>query len=247
MLEKEVDTFSKGCVPKNTAQSTIWAVQVFKEWIEQRKCCKEVYPSDILEKPYESNLVCIYLQQFVSEARRADGTQYPPKTLHQMLCALKECQPDLPNFLDRKDVHFKKLHSTCDVVFRSLHKSGIGTKKPVITKEDYKINNQLWETGVLNTTTHTGLQRAAILHWQGLLLEGGEEQRKLKPSKFTRLHNPERYEHTEHGSKNRNGGFYQLQVENKSVSMFKNDVAGERCLVYLLDLYLKSCLICYYR
>ena len=137
MLEKEVDTFSMGCVPKNTARSTIWAVQVFKKWIEQQnKCCKEVYPSDILEKPNDSDLACNCLQRFVSEARRADGTQYPPKTLHQMFCALlrhsKECQPDPPNFLDRKDVHFKKLHSTYDVVFRSLHKSGIGTKNQLL-------------------------------------------------------------------------------------------------------------------
>ena len=68
----------------------------------------------------------------------------------------------------------------------------------------------------------------------------GEEQRKLKPSQFTRLYNPERYEYVEHGSKNRNEGFYQLDVENKSVSIFKNNGAGERCLVNLLDLYLKK-------
>lgn len=71
-------------------------------------------------------------------------------------------------------------------------------------------------------------------------MRGGEEQRKLKPSQFTRLHDRERYEYTEHGSKNRNGGFYQLQVENKSVSIFKNEGAGECCLVYLLDLYLQK-------
>lgn len=134
VTEKQVNVLSKGCVPKNTARSTIWAVRVFKEWIDQRnKHSKELYPSDILEKPYDCDLVCNCLQRFVSEARRADGTEYPPKTLYQMLCGMlrhsKECQPDPPNFLDRKDVRFKKLHSTCDVVLRSLHESGIGTKK----------------------------------------------------------------------------------------------------------------------
>lgn len=71
-------------------------------------------------------------------------------------------------------------------------------------------------------------------------LTGEDEQRKLKPSQFTCLHNPERYEYTEHGSKSRNGSFYQLQVENKSVSIFKNDGASKHCLVYLLDLYLQK-------
>ena len=71
-------------------------------------------------------------------------------------------------------------------------------------------------------------------------LRGGEEQRTLKPSQFQRFTNPDRYIYTEHGSKNRNGGFYQLHVENKSVSIFKNDSAGERCLVTLLDSYLQK-------
>ena len=83
----------------------------------------------------------------------------------------------------------------------------------VITKED---ENKLWETGVLNTMIPTGLQ-GAVFYYIGKVcyLRGGEEQRKLQPSQFTRLHNPERYEYAEHGSRNRNGGFYQLQVENK--------------------------------
>jgi len=42
----------------------------------------------------------------------------------------------------------------------------------------------------------------------------------------------------EHGYKNRNGGFYQLHVENKRVEILKNPDAGNRCLVFLLDLYL---------
>ena len=54
-------------------------------------------------------------------------------------------------------------------------------------------------------------------------LRVGKEQCVLKPSQFQRLTNPDRYIYIEHGSKNRNGGFYQLHVENKSVSIFKND------------------------
>ena len=35
---------------------------------------------------------------------------------------------DPVNFLNRKDPRFKRLHATCDVVFRSLHEAGIGTE-----------------------------------------------------------------------------------------------------------------------
>ena len=54
------------------------------------------------------------------------------------------------------------------------------------------------------------------------------------------MHNPDRYVYTKHGSKNRNGGFYQLHAENKVVLIFKNPEAGCTCLVLLLDLYIEK-------
>ena len=51
--------------------------------------------------------------------------------------------------------------------------------------------------------------------------------------------NPDRYVYSKHGSKNLNSGFFQLDVENKDVSIFKNEEAGEQCLVILLDMYMK--------
>ena len=197
------------------------------------------------EEVYDCNTISGCLQRFVSEARRVDGTPYPPKMLYQILCGLlhysKEHQTDPPNFLDRKDTRFKKLHGTCDVVFRALHQSGIGSKKTsakVILDED---EEKLWKAGVLNTTTPIGLQRAVFYYiGKACCLRGGEEQRGLKPSQFSRLYDPDRYEYTENGSKNRTGGFYQLGIDNKSVPMFKNVHAGERCLVSLLDLYLSK-------
>ena len=50
-----------------------------------------------------------------------------------MLCELlrhsREVQPNPPNFLGRKDVCFKKLHGTCDSIFRTLHEDDIGAEK----------------------------------------------------------------------------------------------------------------------
>ena len=118
---------------------------------------------------------------------------------------------DSSNFLDCKDTRFKKLHGTCDVVFRTLHQSGIGANKTsakVITNED---EEKLWKAGVLNTTAPIGLQQAVFYYvGKACCLRGGEEQRDLKPSQFCHLYDPERYVYTENGSKNKNGGFYQL-------------------------------------
>ena len=125
-----------------------------------------IYPHDILEQEYDADILCGCLQRFVSEARRSDGSSYPPRTLYQMLCGLlrysKSSQNDPPSFLDRKDARFRKLHNTCDVIFRSLHDDGIGADKKsaqAITKEH---EDKLWESGVLNTTTPDGLQRAVF-------------------------------------------------------------------------------------
>ena len=198
----------------------------------------------MLEKTYNPSIICECLQRFVSEARRADGTKYPPKTLYQILCGLlrhaRESQSNPSNFLDRKDSRFKKLHATCDVIFKTLHEEGIGVKKkstPVVSKSD---EEKLWETGVLNTSTPVGLQRA-VFYYVGKVccIRGGEEQRNLKHSQFKRYSNPDRYIYSEHGSKNHNGGFFQLDVEKKNVSIFRNEEAGKRCLVDLLDNYLK--------
>ena len=58
-----------------------------------------------------------------------------------------------------------------------------------------------------------------------------------KRIQFERFNNPERYVYTEHRSRNRNGGFYQLDTENKNVEIYKNITDSKRCLVSLLDLY----------
>lgn len=48
---------------------------------------------------------------------------------------------------------------------------------------------------------------------------GGEEQRNLKKSQFTRFYSPDMYKYIENGSKNRSGGTAQLNLENKVVQI----------------------------
>ena len=185
------------------------------------------------------------LQQFVAEARRADGTCYPPRTIFQLLTGLlrhsREVQSNPPNFLDRTDTHFKELHGACDATFRTLHQQGIGTTKKsadIITQET---EDMLWDRNVLDTTDPDKLQKAVFFYiGKVCCLRGGEEQRQLKLSQFVRCSNPDRYVYTEHGSKNRNGGFYQLHVDNKTVQILRNSEAGKRCLFSLLELYMEK-------
>ena len=167
VTEDIIEQSSKGIIPKSTAKATSWAVRTFSDWITQRnKRNSEVFPSDLFDKPYPIDIMSSCLQRFVSEARRVDGTPYPPKTLYQILCGLlrhsRERQSDALNFLDRKDARFKKLHGTCDSVFHALREQGVGADKKsakIVTKVD---EDKLWESGVLNCTSAEGLQKAVF-------------------------------------------------------------------------------------
>ena len=90
VTEKDINKPSKGCIPAGTAKSTSWAIRTFQQWIKQRneRLPQELYPVDILQKPYATDVVCNCLQRFVSEAKRMDGIPYLPKTLYQILCGL---------------------------------------------------------------------------------------------------------------------------------------------------------------
>ena len=64
------------------------------------------------------------------------------------------------------------------------------------------------------------------------------EQFNLKISQLTRVNDPDGYMYMENGSKNRSGGFQDFKVPNKRVT--SHATGGERCHVYLLDLYLSK-------
>ena len=115
---QKLKNLRKGVCQRILPAALVWAVRVFNQWIEQQnKRMDTNYPLDLMEKEYDPSVISECLQRFVSEARRADGTNYPPKTIYQMLCGLlcysRENQSDPANFLDRKDSRFKKLHATC--------------------------------------------------------------------------------------------------------------------------------------
>ena len=80
------------------------------------------------------------------------------------------------------------------------------------------------------------------------MLRGGEH-RKLKISQFTLLDvpNPDSsgqtircVQYTEYGSKNRPGGSHQLNQDNKVVTQFAKPELGDKCHVFLLELYLSK-------
>ena len=149
--------------------------------------------------------------------------------------------PNYPNFLNKEDTSFRTFHVTLDSLFKSLRSEGIGSnssRTEGITNEEEDI---LWQSEVVSTDNPKGLLRA-IFYYCGkcFCLRGGLEHRNLSLSQFERLFNPDRYIYREKSSKNKQGGLKQLRIEHKVVTIMANKAVGNRCPVFLLDLYISK-------
>ena len=97
--------------------------------------------------------------------------------------------------------------------------------------------DKLWEAGVFGTTHPQALQNAVFFFYVGkcLCLRGGEE---LTRSQCVDI--SDGFKYVEYGSKTLHGGFNQLHLPSKSVTIYRDENAGPRCLYTLLSLYFKK-------
>ena len=114
----------------------------------------------------------------------------------------------------------------CDAIFKQLHSKGTGSTKKSASMLGPEEEKKLWDTGVLNLSTL--LQAVFFYNGKNFCLRGGAEQCNLKISQFRQQtcivegKSVGVYEYHEFGSKNRQGGFNNLNVENKVVRQFEN-------------------------
>ena len=242
--KEKMKELAEGIQPQNTTNATKWAVKTFEQWRTSRNSHSDLdsVPSDLYNNENPA-ILCKYLSMFVVEARKKNGDNYPPSTLHQILCGIlrhmRQLNATCPNFLDKGDKRFKVLHSTLDADFHSLHADGIGIMvkhAEVITPDE---EMKLWSSGVMGLHTPASLQNA-VFYTVGKMfcLRGGQEHRSLRISQFIRLQEPDRYVYHENTSKNRNGSFKQLHIKPKIVPLYTVPDAGERCPVNIIDKYI---------
>ena len=126
-------------------------------------------------------------------------------------------------------------------MFKSLRSDGVGSTSAHtegISKEE---EDTLWQSGVLNVESSIGLLHAVFFYCgKCFCLRGGQEHRNLSLSQLERLYHPDRYIYRENSSKNKQGGLKQLRTEHKVVTIVANEVAGDRCPVFLLDRYISK-------
>ncbi len=196
---------SKGFVPKNTEENTLWACRNFESWCAWRhtQLPDDPVPADLLDSN-DSAALNTWLSLFVIETRRMDGKKFPSKTIDCLLAGLlrytRGKNPAAVNFLDEKNPDFVGLRGTRDTVSRGLREEGIGASvkhAEVITREE---KEQLWCSGVLGVQSPRALANAVYFtNGKNLCLRGGSEHHSLKLTQFT--FGNDYVEYTENGSK----------------------------------------------
>ena len=248
VTESTVENFSHGVIPKNTEKNNKWANNIFKSWREERNKVfppEEQVPDDLLSSGDPESLG-YWLSRFILEVRKkGDHAEYPPKTLHLILCGLqriiRQNNPEI-NIFDKTYKHLARFRNVRDSEYHRLHTKGIGASVKhceVFTTQD---EQRLWESGIIGLHSPLALLRAAfILNGKNFCLRGGEEQFSLKISQFKRGFDPELsksyYTYIENGSKNRRGS--DLHLKNKTPKQFSQPELGIRCHVHVLDVYFR--------
>jgi hypothetical protein len=156
----------------NTKKQTNWALCIFADWracrISNANAGTELCPSDLLENPNKEKLNH-WLSLFVNEVRNTKGSQYPPRTIQQILAGLQryliEINPvDSYKFMDKKNSNFRDFHRACDSVYRQLHAGGVGvvvhhSKAFSVEEEDL-----FWNKGIMSDSNPVRLQRAVFFY-----------------------------------------------------------------------------------
>ena len=137
-------------------------------WCRERNSKEnlEPVPFDLFECS-DPELLNKHFARFIVEVRKTNGENYPPATLYQLLSGLlrymREVSPQCPNFLDKNDARFRKLHRTMDAVFHDLHAEGIGRQvkhAQLITATE---ENSLWDNRVCGLHSPRALQNAVFI------------------------------------------------------------------------------------
>ena len=225
-------------IPDKTKKTTQWAYSVWQSWCEVRcvtQPLREMPVSDIDQ----------HLSRFIMEARRQNGSPYPPKTLYQLVCGLQRylresARPEVAIF-DDKNPTFDTSRKVLDARMKKLTSEGVGT----VTRSAQPLSPEhegiLWSKGLFSIKTAEGLTNAVF--WYNCKcfgLRGGDEHRQLVVEQYTigGDHAGRFLRFVGRSSKNVQGGLKQRNVKSKDLKIYASPSLGERCVVDIFSTYM---------
>ena len=245
--DEEVVEARLQAVPKKTRQDTEYCVRVWDAWRTNRNAHGSAVPS-LLDVDMERATLACWLTRFVLEMRKTDGTEYPPNTVHHIVCGvmrhLRCTKPDIDFF---KDAEFSSFRSSLDAEMKRLQSKGLGSNhkqaEPLTVQEE----EQLWEKNILGDHSPESLLNT-IIFMNGLYfaLRSGDEHRQLrhKPCQIQVVENEGERPYllyTEDISKNHPGGLKGRKFKPKVVVHYANTENPHRCFVRLFKKYNALC------
>ena len=232
-----------------TSKKITWVFNMYNQWREYRNNIPRL--EDIfcdlknLDMVTASDL-CFAMTRFITEVRKIDGTQFPGKTIYEIVVCVQmflETQGFNYKLIDGKD--FTDLKYTLDNVMKQRTEEGVGifTKQAKVlslSDEDF-----LWCNGYLGTSNPQQLLNT-VLFSIGLscALRAGKEHRSLRGFGFNSQfswHMDDQFRRffrykEDIGLKTNKGGLKHRKVSPKIVDVYPSP-NHERCPVRILYTY----------
>ena len=236
--QEDIDATIYRRVPLKTKHTTKWAYSVWSSWCKAR-CVNPAINTMSL------STMDAHLTRFIMEARKQDGTEYPPNTLYQLICGLQRYlkengRPEVA-LLDEKRQEFDKTRKVLDGRMKELTAKGVGTvtksAQPLTSEQE----NELWSKNIFTIHTAEGLLKAVF--WYNCKcfgLRGGDEHRELVREQYSIGYDGVgRYlRFMGRSSKNVQGGLKQRAIKPKDLKIYAKPELGERCVVDIFSSYM---------
>ena len=235
---------------EETVKKINWVQKMFAEWKEDRNCTGIDKIVCDLENVSTINVEDFVFAKtrFITEIRKLDGTDFPAKTLYQIVICVQfhlESVGLIWKLLD--DSCFIELKFTLDNVMKEQVANGVGItvkKADIISVVD---EDFLWENGILGSENPEQLLET-VLYLVGLncALRAGKEHRALRSipfdSQFEWIHDEVKGQYfiryTEDlGLKTNKGGLRHRKIDTKSVDVFPIP-NSYRCPVRIIGYYM---------
>ena len=250
LQEADLNKMVKDSLSSKTLSKSKWAVNVFKQWQEERK--KQAALDNSI-RSFEGDIITMTndvlneaLGYFVAEVTNKDGNEYRPNTIYELIISIQHFLRNngrFVRFLD--DAEFQSMRQILDAKMKNPSRQGIGANKrqaDVITEEQ---ENILWENGILGSDNPEQLLDTLIFQLGlNFALRAGQEHRNLRHGSLsqvqvkTDLKGKKYLEYAEDVSKTNTGGLAHRKVQQKVTRAYENNDTSQRCPVRIYEKYI---------